>query len=73
MVLELIVQGKGSNNLVGKHRGLKSKLLDMPEEPNSDDDEVVQRYISNIGTDLVPPIDSLQQLSMVEDNKEASD
>lgn len=71
LVLELIVQGKGSNNLVEKHWGLKAKLLDMPKEPDSDDEEIVQQYISNIGKDLVPPIDCLQQLSMVDDNKQA--
>ena len=70
VVLELIVKGKGSNNLVEKHHGLKSKLLDMPEVPDSDDDEVVQRYINSIGTDLVPPIESLQNLKMADDNDE---
>ena len=70
LVLELIVQGIGSNNLVEKHRGLKLKLLDMPQVPDSDNDEVVQRYIDSIGTDLVPPIDSLLNLKMSDNNDE---
>ena len=63
-VLELIVQGKGTNNLVEKHRNLKSKLLELPQVPDSDDEDVVQNYIDAIGNDIVPPIDSIQQLTI---------
>ena len=42
LVLKLIVAGKGTNDLVEKHRGLKSKLLDLPTLPDDSDglDEV---------------------------------
>ena len=64
-VLELIVQGKGTNNLVEKHRNLKSKLLDLPQVPDSDDEDVVKTYIDSIGTDIVPPIDLMEDLKIV--------
>ena len=45
LVLELIIAGKGSNNLVKKHRGLKSKLHDLPDVPDSDDEVVVEEML----------------------------
>ena len=45
LVLELIIAGKGSNDLVEKHRGLKSKLHDLPDVPDSDDEVVVEEML----------------------------
>ena len=55
LVLQLIIQGNGSNNLVEKHRGLKSNLLDLPTEPDSDDEEQVASLIKRIteGVDML--------------------
>ena len=39
LVLNLILAGKGSNDLVEKHRGIKAKLDDMPSVPESDGNE----------------------------------
>ena len=47
--------------------------MDKPDVPDSDDKDVVQNYINSIGTDLVPPIESLQDLKIAEDNKEEDD
>ena len=54
-MLQLIIQGNGSNNLVEKHRGLKSNLLDLPTEPDSDDEEQVASLIKRIteGVDML--------------------
>ena len=48
IVLELIVKGRGSNNLVESHRGLKAKLDNLPEEPTSDDELVVDDMLRKI-------------------------
>ena len=73
LVLELILKGKGTNNLVERHRGIKSKLLDMPDVPDSDEEDVVQNYINSIGTDIVPPIESLQDLKITEEHENDDD
>ena len=47
LVLQLIKKGKGTNDLVEKHRGLKRKLLDdLPVLPNSDDKEVIEEILA---------------------------
>ena len=53
VVLELILAGKGSNNLVESHRGLKSNLADLPSVPDldSDDDEVIEKLIKKAEDD----------------------
>ena len=48
LVLELIIAGKGSNNLVEKHRGLKAKLEDLPTVPDSDDEDVVVEQLKKV-------------------------
>ena len=47
LVLKLIRSGRGSNNLVEAHRGLKVNLADLPTIPStdSDDEETVQDLI----------------------------
>ena len=64
LVLKLIVAGKGTNNLVEKHRGLKGNLVEMPSVPDSDDDEVVQKYDDWIGTEVVETINELEHLKL---------
>ena len=64
LVLKLIVAGKGTNNLVEKHRGLKGNLVDLPSLPDSDDDKVVKRYDDWIGTEVVETINELEHLKL---------
>ena len=46
LVLDLIVKGKGSNNLVEKNRELKKNLLEETEDsPDSDDEDVAEVLI----------------------------
>ena len=37
--------------------------VDLLEQPDSDYEDVVQEYINAIGTDIVPPIDEMEQLN----------
>ena len=56
LVLDLIIAGKGTNNLVESHRGLKVKLHDLPKVPDSDDDMVVDdmlRQVENEEAELI--------------------
>ena len=47
LVLELIKAGRGTNDLVEKHRGLKRKLLDdLPTLPTSDDEDVINEILA---------------------------
>ena len=49
LVLELIIQARGKNHLVEKHRGLKSKLLDdLPTIPDSDDEDEVEAILKSV-------------------------
>ena len=43
LVLRLIIAGKGTNNLVESHRGLRANLVSLPTLPeaDSDDDDVI--------------------------------
>ena len=41
-MLDLIISGRGTNNLVESHRGLKAKLDDLPELPDSNDEMVIE-------------------------------
>ena len=47
LMLKLIVQGKGSNNLVEAHHGLKDNLADLPTVPDCDSDnkETIKKLI----------------------------
>ena len=56
---------KGTNNLVEKHRSLKSKLLELPEVLDSDDEDVVKAYIDSIGTDIALPTELMEQLNII--------
>ena len=52
-----------------KHRNLKSKLVDLPPEVlDSDKKDLVQSYINSIGIDIISPIHSLEQLTIVDED-----
>ena len=52
-----------------KHRNLKSKLVDLPPEVlDSDKEDLVQSYINSIGIDIISPIHSLEQLTIVDED-----
>ena len=54
LVLELIIQARGKNHLVKKHRGLKSKLLDdLPTIPDSDDKDEVEAILKSVTEGVV--------------------
>ena len=48
LVLDLIISGRGTNNLVESHRGLKAKLDDLPELPDSDDKMVIEDMLKKV-------------------------
>ena len=59
LVLDLIVVGNGTNNLVESHRGLKAKLDDLPEVPDSDNDEVIDAMLRQVENEEAELIDKL--------------
>ena len=57
--MDLIIAGKGTNNLVESHRGLKVKLHDLPEVPDSDDDMVVDDMLRQVANEEAELIEQL--------------
>ena len=64
LVLQLIDKGKGTNDLVEKHHGLKRKLFDdLPELPTSDNEEVVENMLVD-----EEPVDDYEELLLAQGN-----
>ena len=64
LLLKLICTGKGSNNQVEAHHGLKVNLDQLPtvSENNSDDEETVREMVEKVKTED----DSLRVMSLLE-------